>query len=320
MKVAYTRWNFSPEAQTLTAQGYKCVALVAETYVFVYLGMAIFTFPIFNSTTWMLIAMALLACFIGRLHIYVGSWLTNAFRSDDGPGLPKISGIYMFVMWFSGLRGGVAFALASVSYADRDFKDDCGGLAPADREASPFCGHEGMSDSLAILQTTLMIATFTIFVFGGAITEIAIACDVLEAKGHKAPEAKVERTGLAADMRSWLTFNDHIQHELERQETGVRAEAAIVHTMIDEPPARPKAKAPAPSGPGLSTKEIKAKLASMEGVAGIEMSKVTLEDKLDELRTVFPGKPSVAIKKLLDSAAGDVQQAIILGQSKGFFD
>ena len=44
----YTRYNFSAEARVLTAQGYKCVAQVAETYVFVYLGMAVFTFPIFE--------------------------------------------------------------------------------------------------------------------------------------------------------------------------------------------------------------------------------------------------------------------------------
>jgi sodium/hydrogen exchanger 8 len=309
----YTRYNFAEEARTLTAQGYKCVAVVAETFVFVYLGMAVFTFPIFNYTTWMLIACALLACFVGRLHIYVGSFLTNCFRSDDGKGLPKISGTYMFMMWFSGLRGGVAFALASVSYADMDFKDDCGGLAPEDREASPFCGHEGMSDSLAVLQTTLVIATFTIFVFGGLITELAVAGGVLEPKGHKAPAEKVEKTGCAADMRSWLTFNDHIQHELERQETGSRFEAAIEH----QPSYSKVAVAPAAAGPGLSTAQIKAKLSEMEGTVGISDS---TEDKIDELRAVFAGKPTSSIKKLLDAAGGDVQQAIILGQSKGFMD
>merc|ERR1719198_1759746 len=166
----YTRYNFHDDARTLTAQGYKCVAVVAETYVFVYLGMAVFTFPIFESTTWMLILCALLACFVGRLHIYVGSWLTNTVRKDDGSTLPKISAVYMFVMWFSGLRGGVAFALASVSYAAMDFGEVCGGLSPDARVGNAFCT-EGMSDSLAMLQTTLMIASFTIFVFGGAITE-----------------------------------------------------------------------------------------------------------------------------------------------------
>ena len=44
-----------------------------------------------------------------------------------------------------------------------------------------------MSDSLAILQTTLVIAAFTIFVFGGAITEVARSLGVVEPKRYKKP-------------------------------------------------------------------------------------------------------------------------------------
>ena len=94
---------------------------------------------------------------------------------------PPISNAYMFAMWFSGLRGGVAFALAAVSFAHKDFDTSCGGMATAERRASTMdhCD-EGMTDSLAILQTTLIIASFTIFVFGGAITDLAIWLKVLD--------------------------------------------------------------------------------------------------------------------------------------------
>lgn len=327
----YTRYNFSDEARVLTAQGYKCVALVAETYVFVYLGMAVFTFPIFNATVWMLVVCALLACFVGRLHIYTGSWLTNCCRADDGSTMPKISGVYMFVMWFSGLRGGVAFALASVSYAAADFADVCGGLPLEERVGNEYCSHEGMNDSLAILQTTLLIATFTIFVFGGAITEIAIALDVLAPKGHVEPVVAPSKDDLAAGLRGWLTFDDHHQTELEMDEMSHMRAGASESTSYDHheglgggtvvPAAPPEPPPPEPAGPNLTTAQIKAKLASMEASSGVELSATTaLEDKLDELRAVFPGKSSAAIKKLLDSAAGDVQQAIISGQSKGFTD
>jgi len=176
----YTKKNFSEEARELTSKGYHWVAVVAETYVFVYLGMAVFTFPIFQNTTYALVGVALGACFIGRLHIYVGSYFTNMFRSDT-TALPPISSEYMFAMWWSGLRGGVAFAIASVSYGNNDFPVACGGLAPEDR-TRPEC-LTGVTDSLAILQTTLMIAVFTIFVFGGAITNLAICLGVLAPKG-----------------------------------------------------------------------------------------------------------------------------------------
>ena len=88
----------------------------------------------------------------------------------------------MFAMWFSGLRGGVAFALASVSYAAKDFAASCGGIDPAQAALDPTC--TDMTDSLAILQTTLIIASFTIFVFGGAITDLAICLKVLD-KGSR---------------------------------------------------------------------------------------------------------------------------------------
>jgi len=153
------------------------VAMVAETYVFVYLGMAVFTFPIFNHTTVKLVLVATGACFVGRLHIYIGSWMTNCARKADSTP-PPISNAYMFAMWFSGLRGGVAFALASVSFAAKDFKDACGGLSREEAASNPHC--VGLSDSLAILQTTLIIASFTIFVFGGAITDLAICLKVID--------------------------------------------------------------------------------------------------------------------------------------------
>jgi len=175
----YTRYNFHEDARKLSAGAYKSVAVVAETYVFVYLGMAVFTFPIFQATTTHLIVVATGACFVGRLHIYVGSWLFNCARTVHSHP-PTISAAYMFIMWFSGLRGGVAFALASVSFAANDFPSTCGGFDgdEARKASSVFCT-AGMSDSLAILQTTLVIAAFTIFVFGGSITAVAVKLGVL---------------------------------------------------------------------------------------------------------------------------------------------
>ena len=54
-------------------------------------------------------------------------------------------------MWFSGLRGGVAFALASVSFTNRDFVEHCGGNVDLNIENNPnhLCDN---TDSEAILQ------------------------------------------------------------------------------------------------------------------------------------------------------------------------
>ena len=49
---------------------------------------------------------------------------------------------------------------------------------------------------------TLLIAVFTIFVFGGAITEVAIACDVPPPERRAAQAALVLDAASAARLRS----------------------------------------------------------------------------------------------------------------------
>ena len=305
----YTRYNFSPEARKLTAQAYKCVALVAETYVFVYLGMAVFTFPIFQSPVLMLVLYATLACFVGRLHIYIGSCLTNCYRKPGDSPAP-ISGVYMFIMWFSGLRGGVAFALASVSYANSDFPDLCGGLEEADKMLNEYCtSKDGMSDSLAILQTTLMIASFTIFVFGGAIAEVCEAGGVLDKDAGDAAEPDRDMDDC---MNAWLTLAPEKRHHEMKQEMagGPRYEAATVHAAA--PAVMTPRGPPVPLEKGPTSTEIKKQLASGMGHL------MDTDDKMDELRAVFPHASTGEIKKFLDDAGGDLQLAIASGQSKGF--
>ena len=169
--------------------------------MFVYLGMAFVAFPIFENVDWALIIVATLACFVGRLHIFVGSILTNLGRNPLTHPKP-ISAIYMFVMWFSGLRGGVAFALASVSYAHHDFSQKCGGFTPEEAAAR---GLEcKLDDSTAMLQTTIIIAAFTIFVFGGAITDVAKASGILTDFSKEGLKA---RRGL--DQNPWATPPPH---------------------------------------------------------------------------------------------------------------
>eukprot|EP00310_Coccolithus_braarudii_P024059 CAMPEP_0183356842 /NCGR_PEP_ID=MMETSP0164_2-20130417/45219_1 /TAXON_ID=221442 /ORGANISM="Coccolithus pelagicus ssp braarudi, Strain PLY182g" /LENGTH=559 /DNA_ID=CAMNT_0025530345 /DNA_START=22 /DNA_END=1701 /DNA_ORIENTATION=- len=178
----YTRLNFSEEASKLASQAYKCLAMVAETFIFVYLGMSIPTFPILEQTTFKLVGYALIACFLGRLHIYFFTWVINRFRTPASIP-PPISQAYNFVMWWSGLRGGVAFAIAANVYGQHAFPQSCGGL-PLEQRVGPAC--EGHTDGEAILQITMLIAVFTIIVFGGSITVVANKLGVLAGPGEVA--------------------------------------------------------------------------------------------------------------------------------------
>eukprot|EP00966_Prymnesium_polylepis_P207225 4799849-Prymnesium_polylepis.1 len=111
----------------------------------------------------MLALVGLLACFLGRVHIFVFSFLINCFRSPlDDP--PPIDGPSQFVMWASGLRGGVAFAIASKSFHHLDFGERCGGLTRDAADATETCAD--VNDGAAVLQITMIIVLFTIFVFG----------------------------------------------------------------------------------------------------------------------------------------------------------
>ena len=79
----YARPGLSPAAAQLTHDLYATLAKVAETFVFNYIGMAFVTFPIFNPTVWRLACATLLACFVGRLHVFAIAWLINLHASRD---------------------------------------------------------------------------------------------------------------------------------------------------------------------------------------------------------------------------------------------
>ena len=247
-----------------------------------------------------------MACFIGRLHIYIGSWMTNCCRTEDSSPKP-ISSIYMFVMWFSGLRGGVAFALASVSYASNDFPQNCGGISEALKAEHDYC-KPGLTDSLAILQTTLLIASFTIFVFGGAITEVAQAGKVIN-DGTEVDEK--EPTDGFFGSKAWLTLEP--ERHGAKKEMSVRYEAAVEQSFQQaQPTPRPVVVTPASLTKGPTAAEIK---LSMGGNG----STMSVEDKMDELRAIFPNFSADQLKTVLNEAGGDLQLAIAKGQSKGLW-
>ena len=46
------RHSLSEQAELMTGRVFKVVAQIAETYVFVYLGMAFVSYPIFENVDW----------------------------------------------------------------------------------------------------------------------------------------------------------------------------------------------------------------------------------------------------------------------------
>ncbi|XP_013382889.1 sodium/hydrogen exchanger 6 isoform X1 [Lingula anatina] len=102
----YTYNNLSQESKVRTKQLFELLNFLAENFVFIYIGVAIFTF---NRHRWDpgFIFAALLAIIVGRgLNVYPLSFLLNLGRKN------KIPMNFQHMMMFSGLRGAIAFALA----------------------------------------------------------------------------------------------------------------------------------------------------------------------------------------------------------------
>uniref|UniRef100_A0A8R1HWD3 Sodium/hydrogen exchanger n=2 Tax=Caenorhabditis japonica TaxID=281687 RepID=A0A8R1HWD3_CAEJA len=108
----FTRHNVSPIAQITFRHTFRTISFVAETSTFAYIGMAFFTIKL-NFEPW-LIFWSVVLCLLGRAcNVFPLAYLVNQCRKDV-----QISMKNQIIMWFSGMRGAVCFAL--VLYMDLD--------------------------------------------------------------------------------------------------------------------------------------------------------------------------------------------------------
>ena len=89
---------------------YEVLAYTTETLVFLFLGigLVVFDHP-FSECGWGTIFTTILNLNIARfLNIWICSFIVNRYRSEG----TKFNFKTQFVMWFSGLRGAMAYAIA----------------------------------------------------------------------------------------------------------------------------------------------------------------------------------------------------------------
>ena len=140
---------------------YETIAVTAEQIVFLFLGIGLFAFnhP-FEKMGLGLVFTTILNLNIARfLNILVTSRLVNWSRSDESK-LPKK---VQFVMWLSGLRGAMAYALALK-------------CASGDLEIGPL-----------ILILTLIYAFITILGIGSILNPILAKLQVKRKQSDEAP-------------------------------------------------------------------------------------------------------------------------------------
>ena len=120
---------------------FKTLATLAETFVFLYMGVSLFLEDQAWSTVPFALA-ALCACLLARaLNVYPMTRLVNRWRRERF----KVPANHQNALFVSGLRGAVAFALASSAVRDL-----------------------GGAVGRVIRTATLMLVIFTVLVVGGA--------------------------------------------------------------------------------------------------------------------------------------------------------
>eukprot|EP00118_Oscarella_pearsei_P026526 m.310047 g.310047 ORF g.310047 m.310047 type:complete len:593 (+) comp49277_c0_seq1:92-1870(+) len=163
----YTHFSLSPSTQITVQHVFRTTAFLCETCVFAYLGLAIFSFK--HSFHVSLIFWSLFLILLGRAaNIFPLSLTVNKFRTV------KISVQTQFIMWFSGLRGAIAFALSL--------------HLPFDQETRA-----------TLITTTLIIVLCTIVIFGGSALPIL---KLMKSRyADKLVMSKTEEQGSAVDAQ-----------------------------------------------------------------------------------------------------------------------
>ena len=102
----YTYNNLSDESRARTKQLFELLSFMSENFIFTYLGVSMFTYP---THKWFFgfIILAFIAIIAGRaMNVYPLTFMLNLGRTN------KIPIHYQHVLFFSGLRGAMAYALA----------------------------------------------------------------------------------------------------------------------------------------------------------------------------------------------------------------
>ncbi|CAF1119560.1 unnamed protein product [Adineta ricciae] len=138
----YTHENLSSVGRQSITVLFRTIAFLAETCVFVYLGVGIFEYQ--HAFHPKLIFWTIVLTIIGRAaHVFPLSFMMNCFRSKKH----RITFPMQLVMWFAGLRGAISYALSV--------------------HVGQYYGENEEELKRTLVTTTLVTVLFTIVALGG---------------------------------------------------------------------------------------------------------------------------------------------------------
>lgn len=142
----YTWYNLSSAGCIILPKIYHSLAVVMETLIFAYLGMSVFVTVLPHMWDGVLVAITLAGCLVARaLSTVIFSNCANLKRKRI------IGWRKQIIIWFSGLRGAIAFALAIDMY---QIEIDGSSIT-----GTPYAAQ--------FMSTTLAIVMITTFIMGG---------------------------------------------------------------------------------------------------------------------------------------------------------
>jgi len=178
----YAWYNVSQICQVSLFNVVQALAEASEAFVYAYLGITAgvsFNLEV-SGYTWSveLIVLSLLLCLIGRaLNIFPLSLIANIGRKR------KISFKMQVMMWFAGLRGAIAFALAIT--------------VPNTTAGQPY-----------IVTTTLFIVFFTTLLCGGTTERALTILDIKKPEDPLPSETAAEQSGYTGCHKLWKRFDE----------------------------------------------------------------------------------------------------------------
>ncbi|KAJ1547809.1 Golgi transport complex subunit 6, partial [Cladochytrium tenue] len=157
----YAQGNLSSDARKQSRTTLRVLAFMCECFIFLYLGLGLLSFG--GKTTYdiSMIFFAIISILVSRCHVFIVLGIKNLIVKKDAP-IPIQQQV---LIWFSGLRGAVAFALGVTFLENDTFSEEIKGY---------------------IFGTTVMVVVFTILVFGGLTPYMLVWLGIIDknAAGH----------------------------------------------------------------------------------------------------------------------------------------
>ncbi|KAF5288288.1 hypothetical protein FQA39_LY04056 [Lamprigera yunnana] len=196
----YTHFNLSTVTQITMQQTLRTLAFIAETCVFAYLGLALFSFK--HRVEPALIVWSLILCLIGRAcNIFPLAFLCNKFREH------QITRKMMFIMWFSGLRGAISYALSL---------------------------HLNFSDETrhVIITTTLIIVLCTTLFLGGSTMPLLKFMEATKTSNNSIRRTRRKKKDRAITLSKTREWGQAIDSEHLSETTEAEGEVTFISSRI----------------------------------------------------------------------------------------